>query len=74
MFDKVEPWFLNDSYNKTKIPYDYMSILHAPFDWFSSNIKGLQTGAFSNSGVVNKRVNDYQYYDSYATIRTRDYR
>ena len=76
MFRKMEPWFMNKSYNRTNIPYDYLSIMHGQFDWFALGDSRLQPGAYSafDSGVIGKRVSDFAYYDTFATLRTRDYR
>ena len=64
LFMKTEPWMLNDSYNQTDLPYDYLSILHPPFDWFSMGRDTVQTPAFSSS----KYIDDFSWW----TIRTLD--
>lgn len=66
MFEKIEPWMLSKAYNRTKVPYDYMSILHPPFDWFSMGYGTVQTPVFSSS----KYLDDFAWW----TIKTKDER
>jgi len=66
LFEKIPITLVNCNYNISKLPYDYLSLLHPPYDWFTFGKYTKQTPVFSNGAIKTKSG------DRFWTIKTKD--